>query len=61
MDSLEKYQFTIRETLFLAHKCPYEFTDQMLSKYSTAVEAMFNGGVVAVDPIRWFYLEWRCS
>lgn len=60
MDSLEKYQHTIREYLFQVHNCPYEFTDHMLSKYSTAVEAMFNGGVAAVDLVRWFYLEWHC-
>lgn len=61
MDSLEKYQHTIRESLFLAHKCPHEFADQMLEKYADAVEAMYNGGVAAVVLIRWFYLEWRCK
>lgn len=61
MDSLEQYQHTIRENLLLAHKCPYEFSDQMLEKYSDAVGALYSGGVAAIILIRWFYLEWRCS
>lgn len=60
MNSLEEYQDTIRENLLIGYKCPYEFTNQMLAKYSSAVKAMFNEGVPAIDPIRWFYLEWRC-
>lgn len=59
MDNLEKYQYTIRENLFINHKCPYEFTNQILEKYSDVVKAMHDSSIPAVTLVRWFYLEWH--